>query len=225
MHRWFRICAVIALMGFSQSPMAQSAPSDEEIPASKHRLKATATEILQHNIDEQGKKTEQLVTQLNAQLDAQTKLIEAQAKQLDDIAKRSELQTKQIETLNGELNRLTEVLLARGAVEPTAPASASASASAPAVAPARTSAPDAASAKPAAEPAAPDAPTFAPDGTPTHLVKRGETLTTIAHQRGTTVSELLRINKIEDERKLQIGQTLLLPKPAAPAASPQPNTP
>jgi len=210
-------------MGFSQSPMAQSAPSDEEIPASKHRLKATATEILQHNIDEQGKKTEQLVTQLNAQLEAQTKLIEAQAKQLDDIAKRAELQTKQIETLNGELNRLTEVLLARGTVEPASPASAPASASA--VAPARTAAPDAASPKSATEPAAPDAPTFAPDGTPTHLVKRGETLTTIAHQRGTTVSELLRINKIEDERKLQIGQTLLLPKPAAPAASPQPNTP
>ena len=79
MHRWFRFCAVIALMASSQGSMAQSAPPENEVPASKHRLKATPTEILQHTIDEQGKKTEQLATQLSAQ-------IEAQGKQLDDLA-------------------------------------------------------------------------------------------------------------------------------------------
>ncbi|MEI8234815.1 MAG: LysM peptidoglycan-binding domain-containing protein [Verrucomicrobiota bacterium] len=195
-------------MASSQGSMAQSAPPENEVPASKHRLKATPTEILQHTIDEQGKKTEQLATQLSAQ-------IEAQGKQLDDLAKRAELQTKQIETLNADLNRLTQVLLAHGNAEPSAaPASGH---------PAETPSP-ALPVKPA-EPAAPAPETYTPDGTPTHLIKKGETLTAIARQHGTTVSELLRINKIEDERKLQIGQTLLLPKPAAPAPSPNPDTP
>lgn len=221
MHRWFRFCAVIALMGLA--PVAQSAPTDQEVPIPKHRLKASPTDVLQHNLDEHGKKAEALAAQLAAQIDAQTKLIEAQGKQLADLAQRSELQTKQIETLNGELTRLNEVLLSRGAVPPSSPSPVAAR---PAVsaAPAVITNPEPAVVKPA-EPVVPDAPTFAPDGTPTHVIKRGETLTAIARQHGTTVSELLRINKIEDERKLQIGQTLLLPKPAAPAASPKPDTP
>ncbi|MDD5350178.1 MAG: LysM peptidoglycan-binding domain-containing protein [Chthoniobacteraceae bacterium] len=202
------------------------------MPVPKHRLKASPTDILQHSMDEQGKKIETLAAQLAAQIDAQSKQIEAQGKQLEDMAKRAELQTKQIETLNADLNRLTEVLLARGVVEPS-PSSPAAPAAVRPAAPAVPAAPSvvttppdaAAPALKPAEPAAPEPPTFAPDGTPTHLVKRGETLTTIARQHGTTVSELLRVNKIEDERKLQIGQTLLLPKPAAPAASPKPDTP
>jgi LysM repeat protein len=74
-----------------------------------------------------------------------------------------------------------------------------------------------------------EAPAAAPDpapanpGEPTHIVKKGENLISIAHHYGTTVSELLKLNKISDERKLQIGQTLILPPPAntaPPAAAP-----
>ena len=71
------------------------------------------------------------------------------------------------------------------------------------------------------------APSAVPAGEPdatTHVVKRGENLTTIARHANTTVFELLKLNKIEDERKLQIGQVLLLPKPGASPAAPQPKT-
>ncbi len=207
-------------MAFSQSVMAQSSPSNapgkagegEDIPISKHQLKPTATQILQRNLETQGKQIEQVA----ALIEAQTKQAEAQTKQIEELTKRAELQTRQIETLNADVNRLTTVLLAHSP-ENVAPA---ASASAPATTPHPSSTPvvqttEAPAMK--AEPAMADsAPTTAPDGSPTHVIKRGENLISVARQHGTTVAELLKLNKIEDERKLQIGQTLLLPKPTPP---------
>ena len=198
-------------MAFAQSAMAQSTASNapgkagagDEVPISKHQLKATPTQILQHNLDQQGKQMEQL-----------SGLIEAQTKQIEELTKRAELQTKQIETLNADLNRLTGILLARNA-EPAAPSSQQRPAAAPTV---QTAEPPVAKAEPV--PAEPEA-TTAPDGTPTHVIKRGENLISVARQHGTTVSELLKLNKIEDERKLQIGQTLLLPKPTSPKTDSQ----
>jgi LysM repeat protein len=55
----------------------------------------------------------------------------------------------------------------------------------------------------------------------THTVARGETLTSIAKMHNVTVSELEKVNHIENDRKLQIGQTLLLPSSATSAASPE----
>ena len=52
---------------------------------------------------------------------------------------------------------------------------------------------------------------------------RGETLTSIAKMHNVTVSELQKINHIENDRKLQIGQTILIPGPATPASSSSPN--
>lgn len=46
----------------------------------------------------------------------------------------------------------------------------------------------------------------------THAVTKGETLTSIARKHKVSVTELLNANKITDERKLQIGQTLVLPQ-------------
>ena len=48
----------------------------------------------------------------------------------------------------------------------------------------------------------------------THTVARGETLTSIAKMHNVTVSELEKVNHIENDRKLQIGQTLILPSSA-----------
>jgi len=48
-------------------------------------------------------------------------------------------------------------------------------------------------------------------GINTHVVARGETLTSIAKMHNVTVSELQKANHIENDRKLQIGQTLTLP--------------
>jgi LysM repeat protein len=59
--------------------------------------------------------------------------------------------------------------------------------------------------------------TAAPAETPrpqagaSHIVARGETLTSIAKLYGVSVSELQKYNHIENDRKLQIGQTLLIP--------------
>ena len=52
----------------------------------------------------------------------------------------------------------------------------------------------------------------------THTVARGETLTSIAKMYKVTVDELQQANHIEDGRKLQAGQTIVIPTPS-PAAS------
>jgi LysM repeat protein len=52
----------------------------------------------------------------------------------------------------------------------------------------------------------------------THTVARGETLTSIAKMYKVTVDDLQKANNIEDGRKLQAGQTIVIPT-ASPATS------
>ena len=54
----------------------------------------------------------------------------------------------------------------------------------------------------------------------THIVARGETLTSIAKMHNVSVSELQKFNHIENDRKLQIGQTLIIPGTGAATPSP-----
>jgi LysM repeat protein len=61
-----------------------------------------------------------------------------------------------------------------------------------------------------------------PGGANTHIVARGETLTSIAKMYKVTVEELQNANHIEDGRKLQAGQTIVIPA-ASPAASSSPS--
>jgi LysM repeat protein len=57
-----------------------------------------------------------------------------------------------------------------------------------------------------------------------HVVAKGETLTSIAKMHKVTVEELQKFNHIENDRKLQIGQTIMIPPAASsPSASPSPN--
>ena len=57
-----------------------------------------------------------------------------------------------------------------------------------------------------------------------HVVAKGETLTSIAKMHKVTVEELQKFNHIENDRKLQIGQTIMIPPSASsPSASPSPN--
>jgi len=62
---------------------------------------------------------------------------------------------------------------------------------------------------------------------PIHIVTKGETLTAIAKAYRVRVADLLKVNKIADVRKLQIGQSLALPpgaklqESASPAPAPQ----
>ncbi|HEX8077458.1 MAG TPA: LysM peptidoglycan-binding domain-containing protein [Chthoniobacterales bacterium] len=54
-----------------------------------------------------------------------------------------------------------------------------------------------------------------------HVVAKGETLTSIAKMHHVTVEELQKFNHIENDRKLQIGQTIMIPPSgASPSASP-----
>jgi LysM repeat protein len=54
----------------------------------------------------------------------------------------------------------------------------------------------------------------------THIVARGETLTSIAKMRNVSVSDLQKYNHIENPLKLQAGQTILIPASPTPAPSP-----
>jgi LysM repeat protein len=74
---------------------------------------------------------------------------------------------------------------------------------------------------PAASPAAAAEPAHV-SGSNTHTVTRGETLTSIAKQYKVGVEELQKFNHIENDRKLQIGQTIMIPG-LAPAASAEPS--
>jgi LysM repeat protein len=58
----------------------------------------------------------------------------------------------------------------------------------------------------------------------THTVARGETLTSIAKMYKVSVDELQKSNNIEDGRKLQAGQTIVIPTPPpVSSASPAPS--
>src|SRR5437667_9034674 len=63
-----------------------------------------------------------------------------------------------------------------------------------------------------------------PAGGNAHIVARGETLTSIAKMYKVSVDELQKANHIEDGRKLQAGQTIVIPGPMpAASASPSPS--
>jgi LysM repeat protein len=54
-----------------------------------------------------------------------------------------------------------------------------------------------------------------------HVVAKGETLTSIAKMHKVSVEELQKFNHIENDRKLQIGQTIMIPTPStAPSVTP-----
>jgi LysM repeat protein len=52
-----------------------------------------------------------------------------------------------------------------------------------------------------------------------HIVARGETLTSIAKMYGVSVSELQKYNHIDNPLKLLAGQTLLIPPSPVPSPS------
>jgi LysM repeat protein len=64
----------------------------------------------------------------------------------------------------------------------------------------------------------------APQTGNSHVVAKGETLTSIAKMHKVSVEELQRFNHIENDRKLQIGQTIMIPA-SSTASSPTPASP
>lgn len=130
------------------------------------------------------------------------------AQELHELRQAVEQQSKQIEMLAEQVGKLTRVVEGQKAPE---------SAPTPAVPTTSIEAP-----KPAAEPAA-EAPKAeavpkaeAAPGGPKHTVAKGETLTSIAKHYNISIADLKNANKIENERKLQIGQILTIPTAKTP---------
>jgi LysM repeat protein len=215
MQCWFRFRQAIALAAFATFAVATDSALAEP-PASAPPASATASrklkggsllEGLQSAIEEQGKI-----------IAAQTEKLDAQSRQMEQLGTQITAQGKQIELLTGQLTQAIALLskLDRPVTAPAAPAPQARPEIATAVAAdsgIEVTEPREVKAKPV--PALDDN----PDAT-THVIKKGDNLITIARHANTTVAELMKLNKIENERKLQIGQVILLPKSAEPAGAP-----
>jgi LysM repeat protein len=116
--------------------------------------------------------------------------------EIRDLRALVEKQSKQIDALTEQIARLNHALAIRAAGGNVPVATA--------VAPA------------AATEFSADAPKAEPPAGKRHVVIKGETLTSVAKQYNMTVAELQKANKGIDERKLQIGQTLIIPMTATP---------
>jgi LysM repeat protein len=119
--------------------------------------------------------------------------------ELRELRQAVQQQSKQIELLSAQIARLIRALDGQKNPDSPAPQPSVEIPTAPAE-----PAPEApkAEAVPKAEPVV---------GGPKHTVVKGETLTSIAKRYNIPVAELKKANKIEDERKLQIGQILSVP--------------
>jgi LysM repeat protein len=141
-----------------------------------------------------------LVSPVSAQAPAPSPAPSSDSPQLQALIKKIDEQSAKIDTLSQQILKLEQQLAATRPGVMIGEATPSATSSAPAPA---------------------DSAAHAGSGN-THLVARGETLTSIAKMHGVTVSELQKLNHIENDRKLQIGQTILIsgsPTPAPSASS------
>ena len=118
-----------------------------------------------------------------------------------------QMQAKKIEALSEQILRLTQLVeTAKAAplVVPPAPPTATTEIVKPAPAPA----------PPPAPAALPEPEVLKAEAVPPpvkHTVEKGETLTSIAKHYNIPLTDLQKQNKITNDRKLQIGQTLLVP--------------
>lgn len=125
--------------------------------------------------------------------------------QLETLTKKIDEQNMKIDALSQQILKLEQqiatirpgVMVGEATPAPAAPASSSSGAS---------------SAAPAS-------------GGNAHVVAKGETLTSIAKAHKVGVGDLQKFNRIENDRALQIGQTIMIPTPggASPSASPSPS--
>jgi LysM repeat protein len=137
----------------------------------------------------------------SAESPAPTGAKSGESSQLEALVKKIDEQNAKIDALSQEILKLEQqlsharpgVMIGEGAPAPATAATPAASASHP-----------------------------APAGN-THTVARGETLTSIAKMYKVTVDDLQKANHIEDGRKLQAGQNIIVPTTsAADSASPSP---
>jgi len=129
--------------------------------------------------------------------DKSEKMLEALSKKIDDQNAKIDTLSQQILKLEQQISKTTRPGVIIGETPSPSPA-------------ASTAATTAEAAKPT------------PQSGNSHVVAKGETLTSIAKMHKVTVEELQKFNHIENDRKLQIGQTIMIPPAASssPTASP-----
>lgn len=118
--------------------------------------------------------------------------LDAVTKKLDDVNTKIDALSQQILKIEQQLNSMSRpgVMIGEPTPPPTAPVAADSKVSPP-----------------------------PPNGN-SHTIAKGETLTSIAKMHKVTVDELQKFNHIENDRKLQVGQTIMIPAPSAsPSAS------
>ena len=123
--------------------------------------------------------------------------LDALAKKMDEQSTKIDLLSQQILKLQQQLggNSRPGVMIGEGTPSPSERSTTATSTSTPAVA-------------------------SQPAGGTSHIVARGETLTSIAKTYNVSITDLQKFNHIENPLKLQAGQTLMIP----PSSSPSPST-
>jgi LysM repeat protein len=135
------------------------------------------------------------------------------AQELHELRQAIQQQAKQIELLTEQVGKLTRVVEGQKAAESAAKT--------PESAPAPTVATSIEPSKPPAEgtaeaPKAEAVPKVETVPGAKHIVAKGETLTSIAKHYNISIADLKNANKIDNERKLQIGQILSVPTAKTP---------
>lgn len=149
------------------------------------------------------------------------------ATEVHELRRDLQMQGRKIDSLTQKIADLTTYIKQREEARP-APQPAPAAVAQPTVSTPSATAPavTAPKAVPVAAGPAPEVPKATPQPTVPHVVAKGETLTSIAKQYNVSLSDLLKLNKNTNDRRLQIGQTLKVPavKPAEAAPSAPPET-
>ena len=138
---------------------------------------------------------------------AATQTAATQTAQLQELTKKIDEQNAKIDMLSQQILKLQSqlsnqrpgVMIGEGAPSTSTPASTSATSTSTAAAPVESSAKSG-------------------NGN-SHIVARGETLTSIAKMHNVSVGELQKFNHIDNPLKLQAGQTLLIPPSPIPSPS------
>jgi LysM repeat protein len=145
--------------------------------------------------------------------------------EIKEIRQLIEQQNRQLEALSRQFSAMKDYVTSGGGVQPagkpvTPPAAAPAARTPTPGATPPPSAPAVAATPANTAPDAEGAPAGATPGK--HTVAKGETLTSIAKRYNIPLADLEKANPIQNDRMLQIGQTLTIPSPnaSAPAAAP-----
>ena len=120
------------------------------------------------------------------------------AQEIHELRRDVQMQAKKIEALSEQILRLTQLVEAAKAPAVPAPPTATTTIVRPEPASAPAPEPDVLKAEAVPPPVK-------------HTVEKGETLTSIAKHYNIPLPDLQKLNKIANDRKLQIGQTLIVP--------------